>query len=142
MSDEHEHDHSAHAHEHSAPTPPVTPDDAGSQALAEALRSSFAIVKFVMVLLVALFFVSGIFQVGPQEKAVILRFGKPVGEGEKALLGPGLHWSFPYPIDEVVRIPITEIQKRHLHRRLVCHHAGTGIERRRTARRSVAQSGG
>ncbi|MGH7954108.1 MAG: SPFH domain-containing protein, partial [Limisphaerales bacterium] len=23
----------------------------------------------------------------------------------------GLHWSFPYPIDEVVKIPITEIQK-------------------------------
>jgi membrane protease subunit HflK len=41
---------------------------------------------------------------------VILRFGKPVGAGQKALLGPGLHWSFPYPIDEVVRIPIREIQ--------------------------------
>jgi hypothetical protein len=27
------------------------------------------------------------------------------------LLGAGLHWSFPYPIDEVVKIPITEIQK-------------------------------
>ena len=32
-------------------------------------------------------------------------------KGEKALLGPGLHWSFPYPIDEVVKIPIKEIQK-------------------------------
>jgi membrane protease subunit HflK len=27
------------------------------------------------------------------------------------LLGAGWHWSWPYPIDEVVRIPITEIQK-------------------------------
>ena len=26
-------------------------------------------------------------------------------------MGAGLHWSFPYPIDEVVKIPITEIQK-------------------------------
>jgi len=49
--------------------------------------------------------------VGPSEKAVILRFGRPVGGGQKALLGAGLHWSFPYPIDEVVKIPITEIQK-------------------------------
>jgi membrane protease subunit HflK len=49
--------------------------------------------------------------VGVAEKAVILRLGKPVGEGSKALLGAGLHWSFPYPIDEVVKIPITEIQK-------------------------------
>jgi membrane protease subunit HflK len=91
--------------------PPETPVDAGSQALAEALRSSFAIVKFVMVALVAVFVFSGFFTVGPQEKAIILRFGKPVGEGDRALLGAGrLHWSFPYPIDEVVRVPIAEIQ--------------------------------
>jgi modulator of FtsH protease HflK len=108
MNDEHEHHPPAHGHP--AP-PPATPDDAGSQALAEALRSSFAIVKFVMIVLVVIFFGSGFFQVGTQEKAVILRFGKPVGQGPQALLGPGLHWSFPYPIDEVVKIPITEIQK-------------------------------
>jgi membrane protease subunit HflK len=104
MSDEHEH------HDHGR-LPALETQDVGSQALAEALRSSFAIVKIVMLLMVAAFFGSGFFQVGPQEKAVILRFGKPVGEGQKALLGPGLHWSFPYPIDEVVKIPITEIQK-------------------------------
>jgi membrane protease subunit HflK len=63
-----------------------------------------------MLLMVVLFFSSGFFQVGPSEKAVILRFGKPVGEGKSVLLGPGLHWSFPYPIDEVVKIPITEQQ--------------------------------
>ena len=107
MSHEHEH---PHPHEHPAPEP-MMPDDAGSQALAEALRSSFAIVKVAMVLMVAAFFSSGFFTVGPSEKAVILRFGRPVGGGQKALLGAGLHWSFPYPVDEVVKIPITEIQK-------------------------------
>jgi membrane protease subunit HflK len=105
MSDEHQ--HHDHAHE---PAAPVTADDAGSQALAEALCSSFAIVKIVMMLMVFAFFCSGFFTVGPQEKAVILRFGKPVGEGSKVLLTAGLHWSLPYPIDEVVRIPITEQQ--------------------------------
>jgi membrane protease subunit HflK len=100
MSDEHEH------HEHETPEAL----DAGSQALAEALGSSFAIVKIVMLAMVVLFFCSGFFQVGPSKKAVILRFGKPVGEGKSVLLGPGLHWSFPYPIDEVVKIPITEQQ--------------------------------
>ena len=109
MSDEHEHNHSAHAHDHGHHEP-MTPDDAGSQALAEALRSSFAIVKFVMVALVVVFLASGVFQVGPQEKAVILRFGRTVGTGQQALLGPGLHWSFPYPIDEVVKIPYKEVQ--------------------------------
>jgi membrane protease subunit HflK len=96
-----EHEH----HHHENETPEAL--DAGSQALAEALGSSFAIVKIVMVLMVVLFFCSGFFQVGPSEKAVILRFGRPVGEGKSVLLGPGLHWSFPYPIDEVVKIPIT-----------------------------------
>jgi membrane protease subunit HflK len=100
MSHDHEH------HDHEAPET----QDAGSQALAEALRSSFAIVKIVMALMVLAFFGSGFFTVGPQEKAVILRFGKPVGEGDKILLNAGLHWSLPYPIDEVVKIPITEQQ--------------------------------
>jgi len=110
MSDEHEHEHHhTQAHESASPAP-VTPDDAGSQAMAEALRSSFTIVKFVMVALVVLFLASGIFQVGPQEQAIILRFGKPVGTGQQALLGPGLHWAFPYPIDDVVKIPIKQIQ--------------------------------
>jgi membrane protease subunit HflK len=92
------------------PIPPSHADDAGSQALAEALRSSFAIVKVVMGLLVLLFLGSGIVTVGSQERAIILRLGKPVGTGEEALLKPGLHWAFPPPIDEVVRVPISQIQ--------------------------------
>jgi membrane protease subunit HflK len=90
---------------------PGTPVDSGSQALAEALRSSFGIVKFVMGVLFVLFLASGIFTVGPQEKAIVLRFGRPVGEGDKVLLSSGFHLAWPYPIDDVVRIPITEIQK-------------------------------
>ncbi|MEI7535211.1 MAG: protease modulator HflK [Verrucomicrobiae bacterium] len=97
-------------HDYQHPSAPET-QDAGSQALAEALRSSFVIVKIAMVALVVIIFAAGFFTVGPQEKAVILRFGKPQGEGQKMLLGAGLHWSLPYPIDEVIRIPITEIQK-------------------------------
>ncbi|HEY1663852.1 MAG TPA: hypothetical protein VGI03_15650 [Verrucomicrobiae bacterium] len=101
MSDhEHHHHEHGHTHEHSA----SEGQDAGTQALAEALRSSFFIVKVVMLLMVIAFFGSGFFTVGASEKVVILRFGKPVGEGDKALLGPGMHWSFPYPVDELVRI--------------------------------------
>lgn len=91
------------------PTPAVV-EEVGSRALSDALRSSFVIVKILMIGLVILFFFSGIFTVPSQERAIILRFGKPVGSGEDQLLGPGLHWSFPSPIDEVVRIPIGEVQ--------------------------------
>jgi membrane protease subunit HflK len=95
-----------------APTPaaPALIEDAGSQALAEALSSSFAIIRVVMVLLVIGFLGSGVFTVGSQQRAVILRLGKVVGQGEAALLGPGFHWAWPYPIDEVIKIPTGQIQ--------------------------------
>lgn len=96
--------------EPTGPQPAPETQDAGAQALSEALQSSFAVVKIVMGLMVLTFFGSGFFTVGPAEKAVKLRFGKPVGVGEKRLLNPGWHWSFPYPIDEVVKIPIVEQQ--------------------------------
>lgn len=96
--------------EPTGPQPAPETQDAGAQALSEALQSSFAVVKIVMGLMVLAFLSTAFFTVGPQEKAVILRFGKPVGVGEKRLLNAGLHWSFPYPIDEVVKIPIAEQQ--------------------------------
>lgn len=108
MSDHHHHPHGDHEHPH-PPTPETT--DVGSQALAEALGSSFAIVKVVMVVLLIVFLGSGFFRVEPDQRAIILRFGKPVGTGEKALLGPGLHFGFPPPIDEVEKVSITGIQK-------------------------------
>jgi len=70
-----------------APLPPERPVDAGSQALAEALRSSFVIVKFVMLVLVAVFLASGFFTVGPQQQAIILRFGRPVAKASRASWG-------------------------------------------------------
>ena len=91
--------------------PTVTPLDSGAQALSEALRSSFGLVKFVMFILVLVFLGSGIFQVKEGTRAILLRFGKPVGTGEAALLKPGLHWSLPYPIDDHQIVSVTGIQK-------------------------------
>ena len=106
----HPHDHD-HGHKHD-PVPPVPEgaEDSGSQALSDALRSSFNIVKVIMVGLVVVFLFSGFFVVSPQEKAIVLRFGVPVGGGDGKLLGPGPHWAFPPPIDEVVRIPVGQVQ--------------------------------
>ncbi len=105
MSDAHE-----HKHEIEKPGQGPLPEDTVSQALSEALRSSFVIVRIVLYILVIVFLSSGFFQVGPQERAIILRFGKPVGEGEKALLSPGFHWAFPAPIDEIKKVPAAQIQ--------------------------------
>ena len=90
------------------PEPPRGLEDAGAQALSEALRSTSTIVKFLMFALVAAFIFSGVFTVKPNEVAVKLRLGKPIGVGAGQLLKPGLHWKLPYPIDDVVLIPVGE----------------------------------
>jgi membrane protease subunit HflK len=111
--DDHAHSHSHgpgdehHHHEGGAPEPQheAPMEDSSTQALSDALKSSFLVVRIVMAGLIVLFFASGIFTVGPQEIAIKLLFGAPTGTGEAALLKPGLHWSFPYPINEIVKIP-------------------------------------
>lgn len=115
MSTEHSHPDQEHdpAHEAAgepAGAPAAVPgvEDAGAQALSDALRSSFKIVQFLMAILVVAFFASGFFTVKPNEVAIKLRFGKPVGVGSEQLLAPGPHWSLPYPIEEVVYVPVGE----------------------------------
>jgi membrane protease subunit HflK len=79
--------------------------DASGRSLSEALRISFIILKIIMIVVVAAFLASGFKTVGSDERAIVLRFGKILGVGEERVLGPGPHWVFPYPIDEIVRIP-------------------------------------
>jgi regulator of protease activity HflC (stomatin/prohibitin superfamily) len=59
-----------------------------------------------MIVLVVLFLASGFRTVGSDEQALVLRFGKIRGVGDQRVLGPGLHWVFPYPIDTIVKIPV------------------------------------
>ena len=82
--------------------------DAAGKSLSEALRISFIILKIIMIVLVIVFLASGFRTVDPDEQALVLRFGKIRGIGEERLLGPGLHWVFPYPIDEMVKIPVAK----------------------------------
>ena len=86
-------------------------EDAETQALSEALASSFKLVKVIMVLLVIVFLGSGVREVGSHERAIKLQFGRPVGSGESALLQPGWHWAWPFPVNEVVKIPIGQVQE-------------------------------
>jgi Cu+-exporting ATPase len=53
-----------------------------------------------VVLLLAGYGLSGLTQVGPDEVAVVRRFGRPL-ESE---LGPGLHWRWPWPAERVERV--------------------------------------
>ncbi len=95
---------------HTSAGPPAPPPgrggliDPANESLADALRTSFRILKLAMIVLVVLFLPSGTFVVEQTEQAIVLRMGKPVGRVREA----GFNWAFPAPIDEVVKIPVKQ----------------------------------
>jgi len=74
-------------------------EDARTRALAEALQSSFKVIRVLMVVLAVAFLGSGITKVDIGEQALLLRFGE-----FKRTLGPGLHFAWPNPIDRIEKI--------------------------------------
>jgi len=82
--------------------------DAAGKSLSEALRISFIILKVIMAVLILAFLASGFKTVGPDEQALVLRFGKIRGVGENRVLKPRTwpYWVFPYPVDTMVKIPV------------------------------------
>jgi len=94
-------------------TPPGEAFDPANQSLADALRKSFSVLKVLMLVLVVLYFLSGWFSVKQGERGIVLRLGRIVGVGEggqvqQAVLGPGWHWSWPFPIDRWMTVPVNE----------------------------------
>ena len=62
-----------------------------------------AILKFIILAVVVLWGVSGFYQVQPSEEGVVLRFGKYVYTTDA-----GLHYHLPYPIEEVIKVNVTQ----------------------------------
>ncbi len=56
--------------------------------------------------LLGLWLLSGIYQVGQEERGVVLRFGKQV-----AVKDPGLHWHWPSPIETVLTPKVTIVNR-------------------------------
>jgi regulator of protease activity HflC (stomatin/prohibitin superfamily) len=83
--------------------------DAAVDSLSDALGVGFSVLKWVMILLLGTFFLSGTFNVAQQEVAVHLRFGRVLGApGEQVLEPGGPYLALPEPVDRVVRIPTVE----------------------------------
>lgn len=60
----------------------------------------------IIVLLCLVFLGTGIYQVGPDEEAVLLRFGK-----YSKTVGPGMHWYFPRPIGKRYVVKTTKVYR-------------------------------
>jgi membrane protease subunit HflK len=75
--------------------------DPANQSLAEALRITYRIVQFAMIVLAALFVFSGVQRVEEGQSGIPLFLGKPTSAGE---LSPGAHFSAPFPLGEIVKV--------------------------------------
>lgn len=73
----------------------------------ETLRSLSKFVLSVIIILFALYIFSGVYSVSQNEVGVLQRFGRAVDER----IMPGIHFSFPWPIDKVDKIPV-RVMKR------------------------------
>lgn len=81
--------------------PADEPLDAAQQHLADALRVSFRLLTAIMVVVVVLFFLTGIESIEPQEVGIIKTFGRIV-----ETRGEGLVWTWPYPVGEIQKVSI------------------------------------
>jgi len=84
--------------------PEAEPEDAGSKALADALKTSFFFLRLVIIVLVFGYLLTGIFTVKPAEVRFKTRFGKLLQVGGKWVIlpGSGLHFRWPWEKVEVI----------------------------------------
>ena len=60
-------------------------------------------------LLCLLYLASGIFTVQANQAAVLVRFG-----AFRAVIGPGIHYRLPWPVDKVTRVKTTEVKRQEV----------------------------
>jgi len=74
--------------------------DAANQSLADALKITYVFLQFGMVILVVLFFFSGVQRINEGERGIKVLLGKPT----QTNIEPGAHFTAPYPIGEMIRV--------------------------------------
>ncbi len=73
----------------------------------EFIHENIKSLKKIMLLpIFIIYLLTGIFQVGPDEEAVVLLFGK-----YEKTVGPGIHWYFPRPIGRSLKVKITKVYR-------------------------------
>ena len=90
-------------------------------------------VKWILVALVAVWLLSGIYIVNPDEEGVVLRFGK-----YDRTVGAGPHYALPFPIETVYKPKVTQVQRVEVGFRSV----GQGRTFQQGANRSLPEESG
>ena len=78
-------------------------------AIFQGLDAGLRMFRWVVLVLLAFFFASGITMVQPNNIALVLRFGRLEGKTAATQINPpGLLLALPYPIDQVIQVPVRE----------------------------------
>ncbi|MCY2931739.1 MAG: SPFH domain-containing protein [Planctomycetota bacterium] len=99
----HDHDHD-HDHEHDEPAGAgggAGEFDIAGKSLADALRVSFRVLTGIMVLVFAGFGLTGVKSIDPNHRGLKTVFGQIEGVPS----GPGLTYTWPFPIGRIVSVP-------------------------------------
>jgi len=62
--------------------------------------------KITLLPIIAIYLLMGVFQVGPDEEAVLLLFGR-----YEKTVGPGIHWYFPRPVGRRIKVKTTKVYR-------------------------------
>jgi len=73
----------------------------------QSIHKTLGIYKWVVILSIILYFISGIYSVKSSEMAILQRFGKMIDDK----IQPGIHYALPWPVDSVVHIPIRKVRR-------------------------------
>jgi membrane protease subunit HflK len=79
-----------------------TSENKGVQGIIDALRVITVLGKVVVLLLAIGFLFSGVRDLEQHEMGMVMRFGDHSGDVRRE---PGLMFAWPYPIDEIIRVP-------------------------------------
>jgi regulator of protease activity HflC (stomatin/prohibitin superfamily) len=90
------------------PQMPPEPMDAAGKSLADALSASFRLLSVLMVVVLLVLLATGVRTVQTGSVGVRLLWGRIQGADEGRVLGPGLHWSLPEPVGQVVTVSTAE----------------------------------
>jgi len=116
---------------------PPSPDDrtgrdAGAATVASDMSAGLPNVKrlarIIVLAAVAMYVLSGIYVVQPDERGVLSRFGRVVADD----IQPGIHYRVPWPVDTVARPQVTSIKRMSVGYRIVDQLRGYAPEPRET----------
>ena len=91
------------------PHVPPRPPAADQFSMAEGVRAGSRMIGWLALGLLVLFWCSGITTIGPGEVGLVLRCGRLAGTSPvDQVRQPGLLLALPFPIDEVIRVPVKQ----------------------------------